>query len=61
MKNQYVGDVNDYRKYGLLRCLVSSGELRTLVAWMLTPDDDSSDGKLRGYPERRQVGRMAAL
>ncbi len=21
MKNQYFGDINDYRKYGLLRCL----------------------------------------
>lgn len=49
MKNQYFGDVNDYRKYGLLRALVASGDLRLLVAWMLTPDDGSSDGRHRSH------------
>jgi hypothetical protein len=49
MKNQYFGDVNDYRKYGLLRTLQSKGEGRLLVAWMLTPDDGSPDGGLRSY------------
>jgi hypothetical protein len=44
MKNQYFGDINDYRKYGLLRMLQSSGGGRLLVAWMLTPDDGSRDG-----------------
>jgi hypothetical protein len=49
MKNQYFGDINDYRKYGLLRALQSSGNGRLLVAWMLTPDDGSRDGGRRSY------------
>lgn len=49
MKNQYFGDVNDYRKYGLLRALQSKGDLDLLVAWMLTPDDGSRDGGFRSY------------
>ena len=49
MKNQYFGDVNDYRKYGLLRAWQSTGEGRLLVAWMLTPNDGGGDGRLRWY------------
>lgn len=49
MKNQYFGDINDYRKYGLLRALQSEGQGKLLVAWMLTPDDDSRDGGSRTY------------
>ncbi len=49
MKNQYFGDINDYRKYGLLRALQSEGQRKLLVAWMLTPDDDSRDGCFRAY------------
>jgi hypothetical protein len=49
MKNQYFGDVNDYRKYGLLRILQSRGNVSLLVAWMLTPDDGSPDGGFRKY------------
>jgi hypothetical protein len=49
VKNQYFGDVNDYRKYGLLRLLQSNSKSRLLVAWMLTPDDGSYDGGLRSY------------
>lgn len=51
MKNQYFGDINDYRKYGLLRALQSSGDGRLLVAWMLTPDDGGRDGRFRTYLE----------
>ena len=51
MKNQYFGDINDYRKYGLLRSILSAGEFRLLVAWMLTPDDGSTDGKFTSYLE----------
>lgn len=51
MKHQYFGDVNDYRKYGLLRVLQSSGDLALSVAWMATPDDGSTDGNLRRYLE----------
>ena len=49
MKNQYFGDVNDYRKYGLLRVLQAVGGGKLLVAWMLTPNDASRDGLLRSY------------
>ncbi|TVQ95663.1 MAG: hypothetical protein EA399_17320 [Desulfovibrionales bacterium] len=49
MKNQYFGDINDYRKYGLLRAIAQCSRLRLLVAWMLTPDDGSTDGKFISY------------
>jgi hypothetical protein len=52
LKNQYFGDINDYRKYGLLRVLLSGQELTLLVAWMLTPDDGGSDGGFRAYLEQ---------
>lgn len=49
MKNQYVGDVGDYGKYGLLRYLSQRG-IRIGVNWYLTDDDDViSDGNIRGY------------
>ncbi len=57
MKNQYFGDINDYRKYGLLRALLSAGELNLLVAWMLTPDDDGRGGKLRDYLKQPEQWR----
>jgi len=49
MKNQYFGDINDYRKYGLLRVLIGHGEIKTAVCWMLTPDDDRGDGGFIEY------------
>lgn len=55
MKHQYVGDINDYRKYGLLRALLAAGGLRLHVVWMLTPDDGRTDGSKTRYlddPER---------
>lgn len=48
MKNQYFGDVNDYLKYGLLRCFSHAG-WRVGVCWMLTPDDGSSGGGKTDY------------
>ena len=53
MKNQYFGDINDYRKYGLLRALHSTGHGSLLVAWMLTPDDGGQDGEFRSYLKDR--------
>jgi len=38
MKNQFVGDINDYYKYGLLRILSDFGKKKIGVCWMLTPD-----------------------
>ena len=55
MKNQYVGDIGDYGKYGLLRFLSQKG-IRIGINWYLTEDDGSSDGKFTGYlkkPENR--------
>src|SRR5262245_13732631 len=54
LKNQYFGDVNDYRKYGLLRCFQRAGRPRLLVAWMLTSDDGGRDGRRRSYLESPQ-------
>lgn len=51
MKDQYFGDINDYRKYGLLRAIARSSGLRILVAWMLTPDDGGADGNFITYLE----------
>lgn len=48
MKNQYFGDINDYRKYGLLRCLANQNH-RIFVHWMLTPDDSGTDGNKVHY------------
>ena len=50
MKNQYFADINDYRKYGLLRTLAGD-LLRTTICWMLTPDDQRTDGLLISYLE----------
>lgn len=51
MKNQYFGDINDYRKHGLIRSIIQSANVRALIAWMLTPDDGSLDGKFISYLE----------
>lgn len=48
MKNQYFGDINDYRKYGILRALTGAG-LSIGVCWLLTPDDGRGDGEFRKY------------
>jgi hypothetical protein len=52
MKEQYVGDVSDYRKYALLRALAGDGEIKIGVCWMLTPSDTSSDGSKLGYLQK---------
>ncbi|MFK5894123.1 MAG: hypothetical protein QM504_12950 [Pseudomonadota bacterium] len=49
MKNQYFGDINDYKKFGLLRSISSAYNINTLIAWMLTPNDGSTDGKFTEY------------
>ena len=54
MKNQYFGDINDYKKYGLLRSIIRATEFRVLVAWMMTPDDGGADGKFIKYLQRPQ-------
>ncbi|MEJ0053612.1 MAG: hypothetical protein WDN10_02705 [bacterium] len=49
MKNQYFGDLSDYKKYGLLRTLSIEGECSLTVCWMLTRDDQSTDGRHTTY------------
>lgn len=49
MKDQYFGDVNDYRKYGLLRVLAREAKIRIAVCWMLTESDGRSDGRFTEY------------
>ena len=57
MKHQYFGDVNDYRKYGLLRCLIEATGLTLGVAWWLTSDDGKADGEFRTYLQRPDAWR----
>jgi len=49
MKNQYVGDINDYRKYDLLQLISNELMEKILVVWMLTPNDGGNDGKKVKY------------
>ena len=49
MKNQYVADINDFCKYGLIRCLLSVNSISCGVFWMLTDADVSNDGNLIKY------------
>ncbi len=49
MKNQYFADINDYRKYGLLRILAGDGQMKIAVCWMLTENDGKTDGKFISY------------
>ncbi len=62
MQNRYTGDVGDFGKYGLLKCICqsSSRSLRLGVQWYLTPDEThNDDGKFTSYlndrdPKNRQ-------
>lgn len=56
MKVQYLGDVNDYRKYALLRLLAGVG-LKLGVHWLLTANDGRSDGGKRGYLAQSEIWR----
>ncbi|MBI5154156.1 hypothetical protein HZA57_02880 [Candidatus Poribacteria bacterium] len=52
MKDQYFGDVNDYRKYGLLRALSSTGLSSMALAWLRTEVEGNSDGGSRTYVKK---------
>ena len=59
MKDQYFGDVNDYRKYGLLRILSGmrcdgQSNISVAICWMLTPNDGRSDGGKIDYEKLRK-------
>ena len=60
MKDQYVGDINDFAKFALLRHLAGStgNAFRVGVVWYLTPNDD----RLRdGNKTKYLCGRKARL
>ena len=57
MKNQYFGDINDYKKYSLLRLLSGRGQIRTTICWVLTEDDGRSDGSRIKYLEKPEQWR----
>lgn len=74
MKNQFVGDINDYYKYGLLRIFSDVGKKKIGICWMLTPErteylhdpgkwrdfDPVLFGELRRIVQARAVRRMVA-
>lgn len=49
MKDQYFGDVNDYRKYGLLRVILAVAKVRLGICWMLTAANSGRDGRHLAY------------
>lgn len=57
MKNQYFGDINDFKKYALLRTIINTCNLKILIAWMLTEDDGSTDGKFTDYLRKPEIWR----
>jgi len=57
MKEQYAGDISDYRKYALLRAIAQGGRVKIGVCWMLTAPDESSDGNKRAYLQRPNTHR----
>ncbi|MDP4027165.1 hypothetical protein Q8W71_31800 [Methylobacterium sp. NEAU 140] len=57
MKDQYVGDINDYRKYAILRTLTGDGGFRAGVCWMRTPPDGRSDGRMIEYLAKPEAWR----
>ena len=57
MKIQYFGDVNDYRKFALLRLFARQAKYKVGVCWMMTEPDERPDGNNRSYRERPDVWR----
>lgn len=49
MKNQYFGDINDYKKYAILRALTANTGITCSICWMLTKDDGGTDGNFTRY------------
>ena len=53
MKNQYIGDIGDYGKYGLLRRLAKYG-IKIAINWYLTESDGTNDCKSTKYLIRKK-------
>jgi hypothetical protein len=58
VKDQYFGDVNDYRKYGLLRAILTCATVRLGVCWMLTAPDSRTDGRHLAYLDNPRKFRL---
>jgi len=58
MKNQYVGDINDYKKYSLIEIISEVLNEKILIAWMLTVDDGRSHGNRLDYLENNKNERQ---
>ena len=48
MKNQYIGDIGDYGKYGLLRYLIKNG-INIGINWYYTENDETGHGSQNKY------------
>src|SRR5436309_6101642 len=57
MKDKYFGDINDYRKYGLLRALTQPRGLNVGICWLRTAPDGRQDGEARRYLEQPEQWR----
>jgi hypothetical protein len=49
MKDQYFGDIGDYKKFSILRTLSQIGGMKILICWMQTEDDGRTDGRFTQY------------
>jgi hypothetical protein len=58
VKDQYVGDINDYLKYALLRALAGAHAGTLQVCWMRTAPDGRSDGGRLGYLREGERARV---
>ncbi len=56
MKNQYAGDLHDFRKLGILRILANFYE-KIGVCWLLTNNDERDDGEFRKYLNDKKYNR----
>lgn len=58
MKNQYFGDIGDFGKYGLIRCMIEAfPNIKFGINWYLTENDIKNDGKHIDYLLNSQVLR----
>ena len=57
MKIQYFGDMNDYRKFALLRLFARQAKYKVGVCWMMTEPDERQDGNNPSYRERPDLWR----
>ena len=54
MQDRYAGDVGDFGKFGMLRCMEKAG-IRVGINWYLVDDEShNNDGKHTGYLSDRK-------